>query len=616
MKRDLGSALLLVLLVLIAFGRTLGNGFAYDDVAVLVENPSVRAGAPLLTVLTEPATHGVGDNVRAYRPVRTLAFMAEHRAFGDTPWPYHAVNLLLHAVATLLAWLLVRRYLDPAPALAAGALFACHPLQTEVVASIKAQDDLLAAILVLAVSLTFLAIARGNGRRGRLWWLLAPFGLGLLTKESVLVLPILLGALWVLDRAGARKRAERTEAPWRVLATMAVMGALFLLLRGRLLAAAGDVPPPGSGLGWLFPSSVAWIPLHMKLFVWPYPLTIDHTDLAAAGLGSARLWISVALQAIAALLLWRTRSRGARFGLVWFYLALIPSLNLIASYFVFAERFVYLPLLGLAVLAAAGAQALGRRLGLHRPAWALTALAVLPITALTTVSIQRSGDWRDSETLFRSALRANPDASVVRHFLISELLRTGKTEQARALLAHSRVDDLTPGSAAERAEIAAVGVLAIQDGDHVRAAAILRRIVASPFAKSQDWLNLGTALTQLGEYAEARDAFHRVLDMDPSDAAAYRMLGRIGLETGDPAEARRNFEEACRLEPDHALGWYFSVIAIRAESGDDAAAAHLDEATAGGLRLAELFRADATRWREAAPSLRQAIRRCEAADGK
>ena len=397
---------------------------------------------------------------------------------------------------------------------------------------------------------------------------------------------------------------------------MAVMGALFLVLRGRLLAAAGETASPGSGPGWLFPDSLASIPLYAKLFAWPHPLSIDHTNLAAAGLGSARLWISVAVQAIAAVLLWRTKLRAARFGLVWFYLALLPSLNLVASYFVFAERFAYLPLLGLAVLAAGGAQAAGKRLGLRRPAWALTALAVLPITALTTVSIQRSGDWRDSETLFRSALRANPDAAVVRHFLVSELLRAGKTDEARALLARTRVDDLAPTSAAERSEITAVALLAIQDGDHARGAAILRRVVASPYVKSQDWLNLGTALTNLKEYAGARDAFRRALALNPADAAAYRMLGRIGLETNDPAEARRHFEAACRLEPDHALGWYFSVVAIRAESGDEAAATRLDEASARRLRLADLFRDDATRWQEAAPSLRQAIRRNDAVAGR
>lgn len=616
MHRARGSAFLLVLLVFLAFGRTLVNGFAYDDYAVLVENPSVRAGASPLAVLIDPATHGTGDVVRAYRPVRTLAFMAEHRAFGDTPWPYHAVNLLLHAGAALLAWRLARRFLDPAPALAAGAIFACHPLQAEVVASIKAQDDLLAGVLLLSTVLAFPSPSQGSGRRGRLWWLLAPFVFGLFTKESMLVLPILLWALWGLERMSARKgeapSEARTGAPWGVLAAMAVVGALFLVLRGRLLAAAGETAPPGSGPGWLFPSSLAWIPLYAKLFVWPHPLTIDHTDLAAAGLGSARYWISAALQAAFAALLWRTRLRAARFGMVWFYAALLPSLNLIAAYFVFAERFVYLPLLGLAVLAAAGAQALGKRLGLRRPGWVLTALAVLSVTALTAVSVRRSGDWKDSETLFRSALRANPDAAVMRHFLIAELLRVGKNDEARTLLARTRVEELTPTSAAARAEIAAVGLLALKDGDDARAAAVLRRVAQSPYAMPQDWLNLGTALTNLKEYADAREAFGRALMMDPADAAAHRMLGRIGLETGNLTESRRHFEEACRLEPDHALGWYFSVVAIGEESGEDAAAVRLDEATARDLPLAAFFREDAGRWRAAGPLLRESIRRNQA----
>jgi len=132
-----------------AFGRTLVNGFIYDDYPFLVNNPGVHVLRSPIELIANPRLHSNAEPIRTYRPLRALAFSLQYAGFGATAVPYHGVNLLLHcSTAIVLYWFL--RGLVPSPgALITTILFSVHPLQTEVVASIKAQDDLLAGLLVL-----------------------------------------------------------------------------------------------------------------------------------------------------------------------------------------------------------------------------------------------------------------------------------------------------------------------------------------------------------------------------------------------------------------------------------------------------------------------------------
>jgi tetratricopeptide (TPR) repeat protein len=563
-----------------AFGRTLGNGFAFDDFPVLVDNPAVTDPAPPARILGDARTHGAGDVVRAYRPLRTLVFAAEHALFGLRPWPWHAVNVILHAACAVLAAMLLARLLPRRTAWIAALLWAGHPLLTEVVASVKAQDDLMAAAAVLSALLIF---DRGlAGARGR--WLVVPlFAAGLLAKENVIALPPLLLGLWLA-------RGRPAPAPWRLLAALLVVTGAYLALRGFALRAV-PASQETTGLPWLFPSSLAWAPWYARLFLWPFPLTADWSQLGLV----PPTWIALSVAAQLIVLGFAARSRHAelRLSLAWFYLALLPSLNPVTSFFVFAERFAYLPALGLAAVAAAALVRIPR---------VTVALAAGAVIALAARSAQRCGDWKDSETLFRAALAVNPEAAVMRSFLARELLRQGRTEEAERLLPDI-AEGGAPRSASERAAMAGSAMVALQREQWERAAAILEGVAASPFAKTADWLNLGTALTNLARYADAERAFAEVLRRDPADAGALRMLGRIALERGDWTAARERFEEACHAEPDDATGWYGAALAARRAAGDSAAIAVLERARARGVSLEPRIREGGTEWEGVTRSL-------------
>lgn len=605
---DLLVASILAVAIALAYGRVVSNDFTYDDFTVLVRNPGITQLASPLAPFTDASTQTTADLVRAYRPLRTLLFAAEHRFFGDDAAPYHVVSLVLHFLAALLVWFVLRPLLPGAASVFAATVFAVHPLGTEVVASIKSQDDLMAALAVLGAVLLFRrhiarprpAIASGT--------LLLLYAVGMLSKEGALVLPALLLVVWIASRPepGALRRA-----PWKLLLAMGLMAAAFLAWRGHVLAATGR--PAAGELAWLFPSSVAHVPLYLLRFVWPSPLTIDYSFLPL----HPTAWLlagSLVLQAALVWMVWRSRDAGLRFGLAWFYVTLLPSLNLIGSYYVFAERFAYLPLLGMAVMAVAAVRLALKRwpLGLRSRLVPIAAVAVLIV--LGTRTADRAADWKDDETLFRAALAVHPDSDIMTEFLVTEMLDQGRQDEARRLLAsRPQFAGTPPRSAQERSAYAQEAILALRLSDDARAARILAVVVDSPFARWNDWLNLGSAYLNLGRYDEARGALRKALALNGRSLRSWVMLGRIAMKTGDPGEALRCFTEARKIDPQDGLSAYLALYVVWRTQGDDAACDYLAAAVGEGCRLGKWLQGGKW-WRQAGPRLQRAVadelRRC------
>jgi protein O-mannosyl-transferase len=606
LRPSLVALAVLALLVALAFGRGLGNGFAYDDHFALLGNPAVTTGASVGKILVDPSLHTSADLVQVYRPLRTLVFAAQYAWFGESAGPYHAVNLLLHLANAWLIWRLARRWFGEAGSLLVAGLFAAHPLQSEVVCSIKAQDDLLAALAVLGALLIFRRWRERGGRAGG-WLVLGIFVAGLFAKECVLVLPGLLFLLALFEPGPRDLRTVLRAAPWRLLAATLAVGLLFLLLRDHLLSGVDVHRRTGEELSWLFPSSLAQLPRYTRLFLLPWPLTVDYSGLPILSLTSPLFLGSVAGQLVVLGLLAVLRQRLLWIGWLWFHVAILPGLNLVGSYPVFGERFAYLASIGLCMIAVA----ISSRLVPAREDRRIVRLllpAASVLFALASVSFVRTGAWKDGETLFAAAVAVDPDSSRMRSALVSELLAKGRTDEAREFLGeYPESGGAVPRSFAEREPLAQQGLLALHEGDHETAARIFARIVRGPHHKWHDWLNYGTALTNLSRPGEARAAFDEVLRIRPENAAARRMLGRLDLEEGAHASAAERLRHACELEPMNALGWYFLVFATWKSKGETAALDIVREAAGHGVSLRGYLAQDPDRWEGAGEGLRSAL---------
>ena len=202
------AAVLLLAACLVPFANGLGGDFTYDDKAIVRDDPRIRSIETFGQLFETSYFGGPRGTGTAYRPMLLASFAAEWWIHGGKAMPFHAVNLLLHAAATLLLWrLLVRLDFGDATSLAAALLFAVHPIHVEAVTSLVGRGETQAAVLVLL----FLHLAvRWWRRTERRRWLLAfallCYALALLTKESAAAAPALAFVCFVRIADGSAGR--------------------------------------------------------------------------------------------------------------------------------------------------------------------------------------------------------------------------------------------------------------------------------------------------------------------------------------------------------------------------------------------------------------------------
>ncbi len=429
------AVLIAGLVAILVYLPALGNRFALDDGAIVERNAaahSIAAGIHAISHPYWPPEDGAG----LWRPVVILSFAIEWQLSGGNPMVMHAVNVLLHAIATGLVVLVIAPYVTTLGALAGGLLFAIHPVHVEAVANLVGRAELLVAIGLMAAIL----LARNarnarnaqNARKALGFEALALVAVlfALLSKEHA---AIAVALLWLDDRALSRG----IPPPWRLLGAVLLLTVIWLVVRRAVEGGLSfeAVAPTFFHLGTagrLFTMMPAVLVL-VRLLVWPFDLSPDYhpqvidrlQHLTPIGvLGAIVLLSLVAL----ALLLWRSHRRES-LGLLIIGLAWLPTSNLLfPSGIVLAERTLYLPTIGLALLAASGFDALYRRIDARRIS-VLASLAAIPLVWTTATRI---GAWRSTRDLVITALIAHPESYKVHQSAARVLWRLGLREEGLA----------------------------------------------------------------------------------------------------------------------------------------------------------------------------------------
>jgi hypothetical protein len=412
----------------------LGNRFALDDSAIVERNAaahSIAAGVHAIGHPYWPPEHGAG----LWRPLVILSFGVEWQLTNGNPAVMHGVNVALHAVAAVLVVLVIAAYVTPAAALAGGVLFAIHPVHVEAVANLVGRAELLCAIGLMAAML-FARVARRRRASSR-----SPFGFSCLTLLSVLMAllskehaAVAVALLWLDDRADPQ---SSSKPPWSLLAAVVALTVAWLIVRrvvegGLSFEAVAPTFFQLSAAGRVFTMLPAVLVL-MRLMVFPFDLSPDYHPqvvdrleyLTAPGvIGALLLAATIALS----LLAWR-KHRPAALGLMIIGVAWLPTSNfLFPTGIVLAERTLYLATVGVALLAAVGADALINRAGARR-AGTLMTLAALPL-AWTT--FDRIPVWKSTQSLVIASLLAHPESYKVHQSAARVYWRLGLREQGLA----------------------------------------------------------------------------------------------------------------------------------------------------------------------------------------
>jgi len=426
MRTTLSALALATALTLLAFGNSLVSwsakdgftpraDFVGDDTGIVDMNPHTKGLRNAGVIFRSSYWAGLRDDDDSlYRPLAILSFALDHDAWGGGAVPSRAVNLALHALCACLVFLLARRVLGPGGQGPwwALALFALHPVHVEAVVGLVGRADVLMTLFGLCALLLHLRARDGSLGAA----LLAPLLLAasLLSKEGAVAVPLLAAALDVHFRG-------RGRTPW-------------IAYGGYALALAGVFAARHAVLGehWLGAPLAAFLPenpLHhapfharlftapdlflryMRLLVWPWTLSADYSYDQVPVLTSlfaprALLGLALVLAVLVAAAV-SFRRRGFVFpALAIVLLALGPVLNVVAlTGTLMAERLLYLPSVGFAILAGAMLAAWRKHMAEPALGWPLPLALALFYAVRTPI---RNVDWRSEEAIFRAATVASP----------------------------------------------------------------------------------------------------------------------------------------------------------------------------------------------------------------
>lgn len=604
------TVVLVLLLAAATYLNSLTYDFVWDDTVMLLGGPKLRDLRNLpqfflsdFTTLTSGALEG-----HYYRPTLALTLALDATLWGLHPALFHLTNILLHVGVTFLVNRLAlamgaRRDI----ALLAALLFAVHPAHVEVVAFVAARVDLLLSIGVLGC---LLAYRRSDAPgRARIAWggaALAMQAFALFSKEPAVTLPALLVLSDLLHSPASDQPGERwtvRRALMRSLPFWIVTAAFATFRFSQLLSIAGD-RLQGSGFWQRLPGSfellaryviLSLVPTHMQPF---YSLKRPESFLS--------LWPALGLLlggGLVALLIWSWRRAPlAAFATAWFLITISPVVDLVPlspREMGLADRYLYLPSVGVSLLLALGLLALlgptgSRQWPFRRPiAWGALALLLI---VYPWQSLRYAPVWRNDLTLYTRMTEVAPRAPIP--YLNLGLTYFRANDLPRAIAALEQAVRLNPTLPRPRTILALVYVLQgrVRDGfqlfdglasegardrDYSVSRLMAHLIVGEPreavaigeegigrFPEDADLgLWLGRALDRAGRPSEAMERYHRVLELRPDLYEAEEALGSLLARSGRGGEATQHFLRSAEIRPDRAQP--FRALAMLAEERGD-----------------------------------------------
>jgi hypothetical protein len=521
--------LLVFLLASGLYANTIPNGFTFDDHSIVERNVLVRGVRRIPKIWRQGYWHE-GKMVRQYRPVTLTTYAIEYAIHGLRPAGFHLVNVLLHALASCVVLALAARLgAPPAGALLAGVLFAAHPIHTDAVAGVVGRAEILSALGFLG-GLLFWFRYRERGNATDLLGLLAAFAIGIGSKEQAVTLPVaLLAAEGALHRF--RDPAGRRRMFAALTGCVVVLGGYFFL-RVMAIGHLTDVPVHAyPGLLFDEPQSVRILTFFKvfyratKLVVLPIAMSPDYSFNQIPI--PREIQMSVLLGAlIVSACSWgigRSWHTPRRFVMIcWAAFPYLIVSNLFVPVFIlFAERTLYLPTAGLALLV--GDWTVSSRLWRDpcggRVARALVAVIIVLFAVRT---IDRNLDWRNDVSLFRAAARTSPNSALVHLNYGTLLILAGRNAEAvRQFEAAVRI---LPAYEVGAGAYSQLSYAYERLGRVLDAEEAIRRSLLINDQNPDSWGRLGYLLDEQGKTDAARSAYRREAILGakakPADAGA------------------------------------------------------------------------------------------------
>ncbi len=549
----LGVCLFLAALVSLVFGRTVGYDFIpYDDSAYVYDNPDVVRGLNLRTIHWA-FTH---SDLFLWTPLTTISHMLDCQLYGLWAGGHHLTNVALHTAAVIALFLVLRQMTGALWRSAfVAVVFAIHPLRAESVAWVAERKDVLSGFFFVLTLGAYLRYARRQSLARYLPVALL-FALGLMAKQMLVTLPFLLLLLdyWPLKRFAQTPGTGR--GGFRIFLRLVVeklpLFALSIASCMQTFMEGGSTPAPAAPVphhfflhisnalvSYLIYIGDLFYPVKLAVF-YPYPATAPAWQ--ASGAFSVLAAVSIAV------FVHRKKYPAFLTGWFWYVGMLVPVIGFLPlGKEGHADRYTYLPQIGLVIMIAWGVASLSVTWSRRREILGIA--AALAIAGMARGAAIQTSYWHDGVTLWRHALASTPDNAFARNFLGYAFSVNGELDEAAAEFKKSIA--LMPQYAEPENNL---GIVLLQKGEVDDAMAHFNKALELDAGHVEARDNLAVALIQKGRLDDAVTQLQMVLRLKPNRADAYGNLGNVLLQKGDVDGAIEQFKRALYLKPDYADG--------------------------------------------------------------
>jgi tetratricopeptide (TPR) repeat protein len=558
--------LLLTGLSLAVFSQTIYYNFVnFDDDLYVYNAPAIRAGPTLKGIVAAFTNPHAGN----WHPLTTLSHMLDCRLYDLNAGGHHATNVVLHTIAVLLLFRVLRQMTGAFwKSAILAALFAVHPLHVESVAWVSERKDVLSAVFFFLMLDAYVRYARAMSIT-RYLLVTALFAAGLMSKPMLVTAPIVLLVLdyWPLGRFAqavptTRKAKIRQSTSQRriiqrlflekipLLVLSAGSGIVTFALQKR---AAGAIP--ALPFLWRAQNAVMSYVIYAWKTLWPTRLAVFYphpNDTLATW--QVVLAIALLLAITCAAIVWREKRPYLFTGWFWYLIMLVPVIGLVqVGEQGHADRYTYLPSIGLFLIAvwAVGDLAAVSQVGSWRGV--ATAGAIVVVAALACTAYTQTSYWRNSETLWTHTLAVTTHNDVAHNNLGYLCVDRGELDKAMShfeAASKIRSGKLDPhynlGTAFVEMNL---GDALARKGQPDEAMFHFEQAIKLQPDYAQAYYNRGNVLYAKGRMDEAIADWEKTLQIQPNDVDAHTGLGNALLRKGAVKEAIAHYNEAIALAP-------------------------------------------------------------------
>ncbi len=536
----------LLIILIIAFGfvcyiNSLNNKFVYDDKDVVSQNAWIQNDRDVSVLFDHRYFLVTGEYT--YRPVVTLTFLIDYLIWELDPMGYHFTNLFLHLLCSIAVFLCFRSITrSELIAFPAAMLLTVHPALGEAVNAIAFREDMLVSLFCILGIMTGTAVHKDQSMNKKvlLYGLTGLFGfLAMLSKESGMLFPVLFFLASVMQYQTRKKHSPDSPGYRIPAALIPALAALILYLPVRFVIMSNPDGPVYDYIGDSFYiavlSTVAIMGKYILLLILPLTLRADYDIPKPSSPLTVEVLAGLVILGILFYLIYRGFKNRNYYGpgILWFFAGLSPVSNIMPIANPIAERYLYLPVIGLFVAVAEGFRHIlitgsEKELSWKKIRIPAAAVFIIFIGAFCMRTVSRNEDWMDAYSLWSITVKDSPKAPRA-HLNLGSILN--------------------------------------ESGDPASALKVLKKAVTLREDYADAYYNLGVVYEKLGDIQSSYEHYKKALEIKPQFEKASSNLGNLYNTMGQYQEAIKEHEKARALSPNDPVIYYNLSVALK-NAGD------------------------------------------------